>query len=398
VNKEMERNRGIAVKRRSGIVRVFAIILSFFFIVAGLPQNTTAHQCCDPCWIFPGWLRDVAAKALSKSTELFVSTASWCEKTGQTIKNYLHPEEEIARNRAEKEKSLKELKKTLEEYSNEENLEEAIISDKTTPEHKTPDQLYAELLALDPDAQDFMANIIKKNLDDVYVRENLSKLADDTLKALATGKLPFINQLYIEKTQKDVGELKMAIDSQDGLTPGQIKDLIGFGTSLAPLGPVAPLVNLATFSFDQDCAVAEGKLAGAELEDCRAAHNRWAGQNGISAAIGGYKVLYDAYQKSVKPKEDELENERSFFKRLAFKKELDGSYDTWWAVRDSTAESFLKAANGIDLEHYLPAAGYGDWDPEWEETWIWEGDKYPQTDVNYENYPYVDERGAYDWS
>jgi hypothetical protein len=46
---------------------------------------------------------------------------------------------------------------------------------------------------------------------------------------------------------------------------------------------------------------------------------------------------------------------------------------------------------------YLPSAGAGDWDPEWEETWYWEGYDYPQTDVAYEKYDYVDESGAYDW-
>jgi hypothetical protein len=39
----------------------------------------------------------------------------------------------------------------------------------------------------------------------------------------------------------------------------------------------------------------------------------------------------------------------------------------------------------------------GDWDPEWEETWYWEGWDYPATDVAYERYGYVDESGAYDW-
>jgi hypothetical protein len=44
-----------------------------------------------------------------------------------------------------------------------------------------------------------------------------------------------------------------------------------------------------------------------------------------------------------------------------------------------------------------PGSWEGDWDPEFEETWYWEGDNYPATDVAYETYSYTDESGAYDW-
>jgi hypothetical protein len=51
----------------------------------------------------------------------------------------------------------------------------------------------------------------------------------------------------------------------------------------------------------------------------------------------------------------------------------------------------------LDLTNQAVKGGM-DWDPEWEETWYWEGWDYPQTDLNYEEYPYVDEHGAYDWT
>jgi hypothetical protein len=65
------------------------------------------------------------------------------------------------------------------------------------------------------------------------------------------------------------------------------------------------------------------------------------------------------------------------------------------------APGLALSASDLPLTQHLPNEKYGwfglDWDPEWEETWYWEGYDYPATDVNYERYPYTDERGAYDW-
>jgi hypothetical protein len=69
---------------------------------------------------------------------------------------------------------------------------------------------------------------------------------------------------------------------------------------------------------------------------------------------------------------------------------------------DENGDLWIKTENGEDIKFDMkeitpPIAGGGDWDPEFEETWYWEGWDYPQTDVDYENYPYVDKSGAYDW-
>jgi hypothetical protein len=70
---------------------------------------------------------------------------------------------------------------------------------------------------------------------------------------------------------------------------------------------------------------------------------------------------------------------------------FDGEGNLWIEVEKGKAIPFIRT------EITPTIAGGGDWDPEFEETWYWEGWDYPQTDVDYENYPYVDKSGAYDW-
>jgi hypothetical protein len=69
---------------------------------------------------------------------------------------------------------------------------------------------------------------------------------------------------------------------------------------------------------------------------------------------------------------------------------FDGNEDLWVGEGEDAVKMIKKPITPT-------SAGAGDWDPEWEETWYWEGWNYPTTDVAYENYQYVDESGAYEW-
>jgi hypothetical protein len=70
----------------------------------------------------------------------------------------------------------------------------------------------------------------------------------------------------------------------------------------------------------------------------------------------------------------------------------------FWGAVNTTAAFFEGAYNDMDKQPKDPrAASRADWDPEFEETWYWEGYDYPQTDVAWENYPYTDEHGGYDY-
>jgi hypothetical protein len=81
-------------------------------------------------------------------------------------------------------------------------------------------------------------------------------------------------------------------------------------------------------------------------------------------------------------------------------KTLFGPLSAPWFEKNSLSRVTLQFGNlptdPIKLSTPQSQGGL-DWDPEWEETWYWEEDNYPATDVAYESYPYVDEWGAYDW-
>jgi hypothetical protein len=116
----------------------------------------------------------------------------------------------------------------------------------------------------------------------------------------------------------------------------------------------------------------------------------------LIAGIKEYEGVYNFYwqsdeefEKSIAEMPEELQNYEESKREKVRNNPSEWAYEIaekFWVV--SPEETPL-------LEKY---GWFGlDWDPEWEEAWYWEGYDYPATDVNYERYGYVDERGAYDW-
>jgi hypothetical protein len=288
-------------------------------------------------------------------------------------------------------------------------------------EEADPDVIAKHLLRTNPEFQDFVRLILEKELE-ANVNEGWRDLGPSIFMWISSGASEIFsghpdpmsdwgklatkgawNKIRTGGISQSKGELTGFADQIATKVADKVaKELAEKGVGeLAGGIPVAGAAkDLVFFYIEHDQAA---KKATNEKNRMLRFANFFMGRGGdLIVGIKEYEEVYNYYWQSDEEFEESIEGmdkwQRDFRtdRRGDIRKDVkDKPYEKG---AEAIAEKFWKVS---PIETPLLGEDHGwfglDWDPEFEETWYWEGYDYPATDVNYERYPYVDEWGAYDW-